>query len=304
MIKSVTITNYLGETIKLELTRPATSGFAIEFIDGLGPPKGTINTTEISTSDGGVFASARLAQRNIILGLIFVENRSETVERLRHKAYKYFPLKKKLQFRIETDTRTAVIDGYVESNEPDIFTKRAGCTISIICPNPYFRSVDGNVVVEFSGIEPSFEFPFSNESRTNPMLEMGTILNENTKVITYKGDGEVGVTIRSVVMGEVENINFYNISTRETMSIDTNRIATVTGTALSEGDEIIITTDKSEKSIKLIRDGESINILNCLSKGSSWFALTKGDNVFAYTCDVGQLNLQVSIEHKVIYEGV
>lgn len=304
MIKSVTITNYLGETIKLELTRPATSGFAIEFIDGLGPPKGTINTTEISTSDGGVFASSRLSQRNIVLGLIFIENRAESIERLRHKSYKFFPVKKKLRFQIETDTRTAVIEGYVESNEPDIFTNRAGCTISIICPNPYFSSVDGNIVTEFSGIEYTFEFPFSNESLTRNMIEMGTILNENTKVITYRGDGEVGITIRAVVLGEVENINFFNLDTRESMHVDTAKIASVTGAALSEGDEIIITTGKNEKAIKLIRDGESINILNCLDRGSSWFALTKGDNVFAYTCDVGQLSLQVSIEHKVIYEGV
>lgn len=304
MIKSITVTNYLDETLKLELTRPELSGFAVESVDGLGPPKGTINTTEISTSDGSIFTSARLSQRNIVLGLIFFENRNESVEDLRHKSYRYFPMKKKLKLQIETDTRTAVIEGYVESNEPDIFSRREGCTISIVCPYPYFSAVGGNVIVEFSGITAAFEFPFSNESTTEDLIEMGTIINENTKVIAYKGDAEVGITIRCSVVGDVSGIDFYNLDTRENMHIDTDKLASVTGAALSLGDEIIITTGKNEKAIVLVRDGENVNILNCLSKDSSWFMLSKGDNVFAYTCEEGQTNLKVSIEHKVIYEGV
>lgn len=304
MIKSITVTNYLGETLKLELTRPDLSGFAVEFVDGLGPPKGTINTTEISTSDGSIFTSARISQRNIVLGLIFIDNRFESIENLRHKSYRYFPSKKKIRLQIETDTRIAAIDGYVESNEPDIFSRREGCSISIICPYPYFNAVGGDNFVEFSGMTSDFEFPFSNESLTENMLEMGTILNENTKVVTYKGDAEVGITIRSIVTGEVKGISFFNVDTRESMLIDTDKIASITGTALSEGDEIVINTGKNEKSIVLIRDGTYINILNCLDKSASWFMLTKGDNVFAYTCEVGQLNLKVTISHKVIYEGV
>ena len=42
MIKSVTVTNYLGEKLKMELARPEESGFAITQIKGLGPQKSTI----------------------------------------------------------------------------------------------------------------------------------------------------------------------------------------------------------------------------------------------------------------------
>lgn len=304
MIKSITVTNHLNNTLKLELTRPELSGFAVEFVNGLGPPKGTINTTEISTSDGAIFTSARLSQRNIVLGLIFMDNRNESIEDLRHKSYMYFPTKKKLRLQIETDTRTAMIEGYVESNEPDIFSKREGCSISIICPYPYFSAVGGNTLIEFSGIIPSFEFPFSNESMSSDLLEMGTYLNENTKIICYTGDAEVGITIRCKAVDAVEDINFYNLDTRESIHIDTEKLAKITGHAFGKGDEIIVTTEKNEKALTLIRNGENINILNCLGKGSSWFKLTKGDNVFAYTCGVGQTNLKVSIEHKIIYEGV
>ena len=50
MIKSVTVTNYLGESIKLELGFPEKSGFLIQSIDGLGPPKADIHKTEVATN--------------------------------------------------------------------------------------------------------------------------------------------------------------------------------------------------------------------------------------------------------------
>ena len=72
MIKSVTVVNYLGESIKIELTKPDVSGFVIKYITGLGPVKAEINNTEISTGDGAIYNSARLNSRNIVLGLSFL----------------------------------------------------------------------------------------------------------------------------------------------------------------------------------------------------------------------------------------
>ena len=66
MIYSFTITNYLGDTIKLTLREPALSGFLIKSVTGLGPVKANINTTEVATNDGSKFNSARLTQRNIV----------------------------------------------------------------------------------------------------------------------------------------------------------------------------------------------------------------------------------------------
>ena len=46
MIKSVTITNHLDESIKLDLFNPEESGFIIKNIEGLGPVKANINFKE------------------------------------------------------------------------------------------------------------------------------------------------------------------------------------------------------------------------------------------------------------------
>ncbi len=307
MIKSITVTNYLGDSIKLELGRPEKSGFLIESISGLGPSKANINTTEASMNDGSLFNSARLNQRNIVFEFIFVETiNGESIEDVRQKSYKYFPLKKKLDLLIETDNRIAKTTGYVESNEPNIFSSREGSQISIICPDPYFYSAgsDSNNTTFFYGIEPVFEFPFSNESLTDPLITFGNIHLKTENVITYKGDTEIGVTIRIHAIGEAENITIYNTGTREIMRIDTTKLESLTGSGIVAGDDIIIKTQKGDKSITLIREGKTTNILNCLDKKTDWFTLVKGDNIFAFTAESGTTNLQFWIESKVIYEGV
>lgn len=307
MIYSIVVTNYLGDRIKLELGKPDVSGFLIKSITGLGPAKANVNTTEVSTNDGSLFNSARLSQRNIVLDMVFINTvYGESIEDLRQKSYKYFPLKKSVELTIETDNRYVKITGYVESNEPNIFSSQEGTQISIICPDPYFYSAgeDGNNVTNFYSIDPMFEFPFSNESLDEPLLVFGEIQIKTEGVITYHGDSEIGVMIYIHAIGPATNINIYNTETREVMRINTEKISSLTGKGIVASDDIVINTAKGEKSITLIREGVSYNILNCLDKNTDWFTLAKGDNIFAFTADSGVTNLQFRVENKVIYEGV
>ncbi len=307
MIYSLAVTNFLGDRIRLELGKPENTGFLIKSITGLGPVKANVNTTEVATNDGSMFNSARLSQRNIVIQMVFVNSiYGEDIEEIRQKSYKYFPIKKNVELVIETDNRYVRTMGYIESNEPDIFSKQEGTQISIICPDPYFYSAseDGNNVTDFYSIDPMFEFPFSNESLSEPLLVFGEIQIKTEGVITYSGDSEIGVMIYIHAIGPAEHINIYNTETREVMTIDTVKLEKLTGRGLIAGDDIIINTLKGEKSITLVRSGVSYNILNCLDKNTDWFTLVKGDNIFAFTADSGVTNLQFRIENKVIYEGV
>lgn len=307
MIYSLAVTNYLGDRIKLELGRPENTGFLVKSITGLGPVKANVNTTEVATNDGSMFNSARLSQRNIVIQLAFVYSiYGEDIEEIRQKSYKYFPIKKNVELIIETDNRYVRTIGYIESNEPDIFSKQEGTQISIICPDPYFyfASEDGNNVTDFYSIDPVFEFPFSNESLSEPLLIFGEIQIKTEGVITYHGDSEIGVMIYIHAIGPATNINIYNTETREVMSINTTKLEALTGKGIVASDDIIINTLKGEKSITLVREGKSYNILNCLDKNTDWFTLVKGDNIFAFTAESGVTNLQFRIENKVIYEGV
>ena len=58
----------------MELTAPEKTGLIVTSITGLGPVKAEIKCTSIATSDGSIFNSARLGERNIVLKLQFLPN--------------------------------------------------------------------------------------------------------------------------------------------------------------------------------------------------------------------------------------
>lgn len=304
MIKSVTITNHLDESIKLDLFNPEESGFIIKSIEGLGPVKANINFKELATNDGAIDNSARLSSRNIVMSLQFME--SPTIEETRLKSYKYFPIKRNIKFLIETDSRICETIGRVETNVPIIFSNAEGCQISILCSNPYFYSAGENGTNQtiFYGTEPLFEFPFSNESLTEDLIEFGSVENRTEGTIYYDGDAEIGITIQIHAVGEAEGLVIYNTKTREIMRINDDKLKSLMGSGIQAGDEITITTSRGEKGIYMLRSGVTTNILNSLEKPIKWFQLSKGDNTFAYTASSGLTNLQFRIENKVIYEGV
>ena len=99
MIKSITVTNHRGESIKLELTRPEKSGFIVLNAEGLVEPvKANINTSKVAATDGALYNSAYLDVRDITLELQYLESADETAEDIRLKSYKYFPEKRRICF--------------------------------------------------------------------------------------------------------------------------------------------------------------------------------------------------------------
>lgn len=305
MIKSVTITNHLGESIKIVLSEANPEhGMIIKKIDGLGPAKANINMTDLATNDGSLYNSSRLNARNITMQILLTE--APDIETSRQRTYKYFPIKKPVEFLIELDHRIAKTTGYVESNEPDIFSKEEEISISLICDDPYFYSAgkDGVTSTTFYDVEPLFEFVFENESLGENLIEFGEIRNETLKTLYYEGDAEIGIIMTIHAVGAIRNITIYNIDTREHMMIDTDKIEKITGQGLIAGDSVIISTVRGKKSVTLLRDGYYTNVLNSLSRDSDWLQLTKGGNTFAFVCEEGSENLELTIENQIIYEGV
>lgn len=302
MIQSLTVTNYLGESLTIPMKNSESTGFILHDMTGLGPPTASVNTSKVATKDGSKYNSARAEERNIVLPMYFTP--IPTIEDARHRSYKYFPLKKPVILVFKTDNRECQIVGYVETNEPDICSDREGCQVSIICPNPYFSSIY-DTVTSFSGVEAAFEFPFSNEDTSNPHIEFGKIVVKAENFVRYEGDAESGVQIRIAASATVKNITIYNVDTRGTMHIYHDKLVALTGSGIVKGDEIIITTDKGSRSVTLLRNGKSTNILNAIDpRNDEWFSLTKGDNIFAYSADEGSDYLMFVVDHTTLYEGI
>ncbi len=306
MLKKVIITNYLGKSVEYTFDNPTledSSGLLITEIQGLGPVKANVNMTQLATADGDIFNSSRLNGRNIVIKARFTY--ANTIEEARLLSYKFFPIGHKLTFHIETETRIAETEGYVESNEPDIFSDESDMQVSVLCESPWFLSVDedGRQQTNFSNVVAMFEFPYQNLGH-EPVTEFGRIINKKESTVYYDGDAETGCRIEIHAIGNVEMVTIYNVKTGDKMIIDTNKLETLTGHKLISGDTIIINTVKGNKFINLIREGVTTNILNVLGKDAEWFQLVKGDNLFAYTAEYGEANIQFMVETQILFEGV
>lgn len=310
MIKSVTAVNFKGESIKMDLFHPESSGFIIIKIDGIGPGKATVTKNDSKVYDGGTITSARLPSRNIKMEIQFLWVNS--IEDVRHKSYKYFPLKKPITLIFETDTRTVEIEGVVESNEPDIFSSEESTNISIICPDPYFYASGENARsrTEFSGINPLFEISsdigYSNESLTEALTEISTLYVQSERGIMNYGEVDIGVVISIKPLAIVKGIlTISNVTLGQNMSFDLNKIKTITEQDFHLGDELIINTLRGKKSVTLVREGKNYNALSCIDTRTDWIYLTSGENTFTYYLNgEGIEDLQFSVTNSILYEGV
>lgn len=301
MIRRVIVTNHIGESLTFLLPSPEESGLAISNIEGLGPVAAEINTSETALLDGVIFNSARLPSRNIVFHFYMMW--APTIEDSRLITYKYFPVKRRVSLLFETDNRMVEIQGYVESNEPEIFSEMESTAISIVCPNPYFYSSEFTET-SFYGVEPLFEFEFENDSLEERRLEFSEISQSTTKNILYEGDADVGMLMTIMATGPVGDLLIYNSGTRETMKILESKMISITGAAFHSGDVISISTIKGNKYITLLREGNLTNILNVLDRDSDWIEITRGNNAIAYDADYGSEYVIFKINYPIAFEGI
>lgn len=275
--------NKYGE--QLELTN--NPRYVITDIDGLYPPEGVINTTQVANMDGSVFNSSRINDRVITITMAI----NGPAEANRLLLYRYFKTKYPVRLYYENGVRDVYIDGYVSKFSVEYFEKKQTAQIEISCPVTLFRAVKESVT-EFANIENMFVFPFAIEAAGIPFSEIA--LGEQ-KTIINGGDVETGVVIHLNALGTVLNPKIYNVDTSDRMTLSVEMRA---------GDEITINTRKKEKSITLLRDGVQTNIVGKLDAGSTWFNLIPGDNVFTYEADEFPEHLQCIFIINNQFEGV
>jgi len=306
MIKEFVITNNTGQSYRLELSNPWESGVIIKSVDGLTPTKATINTNDIATSDGSIYNSARQSQRNIVFKFRLLEDAGDgLIETTRQKLYRIFPEKKKVHIRVKTDNRNVTTEGYVESNEPNIFSKEEEQSVSIICPNAFWTAP--STTYKLNGIEDMFEFPFSNESLTEDLICLGNIIYSAGTTFLYEGDVDSGIIISIHAIGQCINPSVYNIITKEIMTFNTTKIGAIVGDGknyMDSGDSIICSTVDGDPYVTFIRNGVEYNGIATLPKVSDWLKVQNGYNAFGYKAESGAANIQINIQTQILYGGV
>ena len=277
------VENDRGEVLNLT----SNPDYTVYNINGLTPPQATVSTSVNATMDGSSVNNVRVEKRNIVIYTTI----NGAVESKRINLYKYFPVKRNVKLYFSNGTRDTVIEGVVELIECNLFSNRQVAQISIICPKPYFKSVE-QLVTNFSDINKLFAFPFSIPESG---IEFSAITSNIRKSIINVGDVPTGVIMELVANGTVVNPVIYNVLKRTHMALNFTMLPS---------DKIIINTNVGEKSISLVRNGVSTNILGNMVHDSDWFTLESGDNVFTYDTESGNNNLQITFTTSLLYSGV
>lgn len=312
MIYKIVARNPKDELLEMDIRHPEKSGINVKNITGITPLGAEIYSTPFGALDGGIFVGSRVPSRNIVLTLAMYEEDAEdetvkTIEDARLKVYNFFRIKDWVNLVFYTTNRILQVTGYVESTETDIFSENETSTVSILCVDPWFYSSDHSGL-SFSGTRPTFTFPFSSVHGSiipSELLVFGVISIDTRTNIYYNGDIKTGFEMRINFTGtDFHNIYFYNMETRERMTMYTDQIELLTDTPLGPGDELQISTISGQKSAYLLRNGEYRNVISMIDKNADWFQLTKGSNLFAFSSDSGVENITISLSWRDAYAGI
>lgn len=271
--------------------------FQVLKILGLNPPQAQLNTTTIVGMDGALFNSSKLNTRNIVLTIKINGN----VEQNRLALYRLFRTKERCRFFYKNGTLDTFIDGYVQSVECDYFTNAETAQISIICPSPYFKSVN-EAENDMSAVQALFQFPFSIDG--DDPVPMSEYVAGRETTIHNDSESECGAEFTlSVLAAGITDITITNKTTGEWISLDGTKWQ---GGSFAEGSTIVVGTSQGQKRITIIEAGVEKNGFSVLRSGSTFLQLRAGENVMAYTVTggAGDADVTITVKHYDIYRGV
>lgn len=247
--------------------RPETDLIQVRNIDGLDPVKAAINTTPFGSIDGAAFTGANVTTgRNIVITLHPNPDWSDwSFEGLRRLIYSYFMPKLRTRLVFYSDDIPPVeISGYVESVEVNPFVKDVELLVSIICPDPYFSSVDPKVVTGKSSDS-------AVDIQYNGNIEAGI----NVEISRASGGSPTAMTIQA---GDPA-LSYFTVS------------AGVSSTMY-----FLMNSLPGQKYVQNVGIGSGLitNLLSKMKTGSKWPVLQPGENDFDILTDVGVQDWQLT----------
>jgi phage-related protein len=253
--------------------RPETDLVQIRNIEGLEPVKASVNTSLFGSVDGAAYTGSSVPSRNIVLTIHPNPDwHTWKYEDLRKLIYSYFMTKKPVRLVFYNDEDSPVeIFGIVESVDNSIFSKDQEFNVSVICPDPYFTSLDPKVV-------------------TGQSIRSGGA----PKVVTYNGSVETGIRVKvsfssgtppttiGIQVGDPK-ISYFNVT------------ATVGSTLYLDMSSVAM-----QKYIQNVSIGSGVitNLLSKMQEGSKWPLFEQGDNKFSVITDQGVQDWELSFYER------
>jgi phage-related protein len=253
--------------------RPETDLVQIRNIEGLEPVKASVNTSLFGSVDGAAYTGASVPNRNIVLTIHPNPDwHTWKYEDLRKLIYSYFMSKKPVRLVFYSDEDSPVeIFGIVESVDNSIFSKDQEFNVSVICPDPYFTSLDPKVI-------------------TGQSIRSGGA----PRVVTYNGSVETGIRVK---------VSFSSGTAPTTIGIQVgdpkvsyfNVTATVGSTLYLDMSSVAM-----QKYVQNVSIGSGVitNLLSKMQEGSKWPLFEQGDNNFSVITDQGVQDWELSFYER------
>ncbi len=181
--------NELGNSIDFSSEKQ----YTLTNVIGLNPPDANIVTYSIPSMDGEIYRTSKLQTRNIVLTFAL----KAPIEENRLNVYRVFRSKHYIKVSLKTATLNVFTEGFVESVTCNNFSNKQTVQVSILCPDSYFKNLNGFDKTFNKADDYGFAFEFYTTD-DNP-ISLGTIPDSNlTGVVDIinNGDTETGIIIQ------------------------------------------------------------------------------------------------------------
>lgn len=290
-MKKVVCKNENGNEI--EFTYEDEAEYFLISLDGAYSVTNKVSTSENTFTDGSTYQGSITKQKNIVITTEF----NEDYQKRRDYLYRVFKPKSYGTLVYTEDEEYREIDYIVESIDIDEKGVCRNASISLICPDPFFKGLQDDVVI-MAGWEPLFEFA---HEFTDELEELGRRNSELVKVIENDSAADhIGIEIRMEATDGASNPVMYHVEQGIHIQVGTDTMPF----NMQPGDILKITTGTNEKNAYLIRDGEQTKVNEYLEEESEFIQLVHGSNTFIYDAAIGLENLNVSIIYRYRYLGV
>lgn len=277
------VVNSLGERLDLE----PSDEYAIDYIDGLTPAGASIAASDLAGADGASVSGSRIGARNVVMAIL---PRGD-VEASRIALYRHLRPRESVTLCFSNGMREVEIDGIVETCEGSLFDSPETVTVSVLCPQPYWRDA-ARMVDEIASSLKHFEFPFAIAAEG---IEFSSIREVLQIEVENQGEAETGIYVVMRAHGEASNPVLYDATRRTYFGV---------AVEMHASDEVVLDTRRGRKSVSLVRDGAETSLVNAIAPGSTWLQLPVGVSEFALDADSGADYISAEIHHDTLYQGV
>lgn len=278
------------------ISETAFSPLFLAGLDGVYQTDIDVAVADSTLSDGGEYQGSRANVRNIVITAMDRPNNiyNQGVRDLLYSIFHKGDLGTFIYY--EDDLAPRKIDFYTERVYREDGGKRL-ITISLVCPDPNFKDLYETQVYMANWVG---QFEFVHEFVANGE-EIGVRLSDRLVNIVNDSDADnIGFTAVIETSGSIENPSLARVE-----SVEHIKIGSSSNTfTLNAGDQLVITTGRNNKHVRLVSGGTETEVNEYLTDDSEFFNIHIGDNHIAYDADEGVNSMVVTIYYYIEYGGV